>query len=513
VTDPFLSAFRTHVSRLAEANGAGLLTALVLLGLLALLAPRPRRRAVRMPLVLLVLYVLVQGLRELFEHGTATYAALGLVGLFLLLSCIGQALFVLLTKSLLGRLFGAPSKIFLDIAQGLIYVAALLFTLRAAGVDPTSLLTGSAVLTAVVGLSLRDTLGNLFAGLAIQAQRPFEVGDWIQFDQQVGHIGQVIEINWRATKVLTNDAVEIIIPNATLGQGQIINFTKPRKFSRRTVSVSAPYSVPPQQVHRLLEQAATGAGGVLAEPPPSALTWSFEDDGVQYRLRFFTAEFDRRDLIDSGVRDRIWYTLHRHGIDIPSPQRTVRLLSAPEQPADDGEERRQARALKALRRVDFFAPVGDEALRQLATLARNSLYGAGEVVIRQGEPGEALFIIEKGEVDVSLERPEEAPLEVARLGPGSYFGEMSLLTGEPRTATVRASRQCELLVVDKAAFARVLDSFPETAERVTEVIAGRQAGLRDRRGEADAAGSGTDREEWGQRLLKTIREFFSIRTR
>ena len=511
MTDPFLSAFRAHLSRLAEANGAGLLTALVLLGLLALLGPRPRRRKLRTPLLLLVLYMLVLGLRELFQHGTTTYVALGLIDLFLLLSCIGQALFVLLTQSLFGRLLGAPSKIFLDIVQGIVYVAALLFTLRAAGVDPTSLLTGSAVLTAVVGLSLRDTLGNLFAGLAIQAQRPFEVGDWIQFDQEAGHIGQVVEINWRATKVLTNDAIEIIIPNATLGQGQIVNFTKPRKFSRRSVRVSAPYHVPPQQVHRLLEQAAAGAWGVLAEPPPSAITWSFEDDGVQYRLRFYTADFDKREIIDSGVRDRVWYTLHRHGIEIPAPHRTVRLESVPERPADDGEERRQARSLKALRRVDFFAPVGDEALRQLATLARSSLYGAGEVVIRQGEAGEALFIIEKGEVDVSLERPGEAPLEVARLGPGSFFGEMSLLTGEPRTATVRVSRQCELLVVDKAAFARVLDSFPETAERVSEVIAGRQAGLRDRRGEADAA-STEDGDEWGRRLLKAIREFFSLRS-
>jgi small-conductance mechanosensitive channel len=512
VTDPFLSAFRSYVSRLAEANGTGLVTALVLLGLLAVLAPRPRRRKLRLPLVLLVLYLVVLGLRELFHHGTATYIALGLVGLFLLLSCIGQALFALLTKSVLGRLLGTPSKIFLDIVQALVYVVALLVTLRAAGVNPTSLLTGSAVLTAVVGLSLRDTLGNLFAGLAIQAQRPFEVGDWIQFDRETGHIGQVVEINWRATKVLTNDSVEIIIPNATLGQGHIINFTKPRKFSRRTVRVNAPYHVPPQHVHTLLVEAAAGAWGVLAEPPPSAVTSAFEDDGIQYRLRFYTADFDKRELIDAGVRDRIWYTLHRHGIDIPAPQRTVRLESVPERPATDGEERRQARALKALRRVDFFEPAGDEALHQLATLARSALYGAGETIIRQGEPGEALFIIEKGEVDVMLERPGEAPVEVARLGPGSFFGEMSLLTGEPRTATVRASRQCELLVVDKAAFAPVLDSFPETAERVSEVIAGRQAGLRDRRGAAAAADGGNG-EDWGVRLLKAIREFFSLRSR
>src|SRR5262249_59228050 len=132
---------------------------------------------------------------------------------------------------------GSLPRISLDIVHVLIFVAVLLATLSAAGAEPGSLLTGSAVLTAVIGLSLRDTLGNLFAGVAIQAQRPFEVGDWIQFDDKPAHIGEVVEINWRVTKVITLDAVEIVVPNAPLGQANIVNYSRPRRWARRGISV------------------------------------------------------------------------------------------------------------------------------------------------------------------------------------------------------------------------------------------------------------------------------------
>jgi small-conductance mechanosensitive channel len=256
-----------------------------------------------------------------------------LVGLFFLLSVYGRTLFMLFTQSGPARAVVNLPKIFLDIVHVVIFFAALMITLRAAGVDPASLLTGSAVLTAVIGLSLRDTLGNLFAGLAIQAQRPFEVGDWIQFDQQPSHIGQVTEINWRATTVVTLDAVEIVIPNATLGQGWIVNYTRPRKFSRRSVYVNAPYDVPPQRVQRIILDALPGSFGVLTDPPPSVVTNAFDERGVQYWVRFFTVEFDKRDRVDGGARDRIWYALERQGIAIPAPQRDVRMEDTSEEAA------------------------------------------------------------------------------------------------------------------------------------------------------------------------------------
>jgi small-conductance mechanosensitive channel/CRP-like cAMP-binding protein len=510
--DSFSAALREHVTRLAQADGAGLVTALVLIVLLTFFTTRHRWSQLRGSVVLFGLHLLCLGAAELFERNSPPARVLDLLALFFLLSCIGRTLFLLLTRSVISEpLLGTLPKIFLDIVHFLIFIVALLFTLRAAGVEPASLLTGSALLTAVIGLSLRDTLGNLFAGLAIQAQRPFELGDWIQFDQIPGHIGQVIEINWRATKVVTLDAVEIIIPNATLGQGHIVNFTKPRKFSRRSLYIHAPYDVPPQRVQQIILDALEGAWGVLTDPPPSVVTHGFDERGVQYWVRLFTVEFDKRDKVDGGARDRIWYALHRHGIAIPAPQREILLEEAGDETAATREqERLTARRMNALRCVDFFAPLGEDCLGRLAGLARTRLYGDGETVIRQGTPGEELFIIQQGEVAILLDRAGSNPVEVARLGPRSFFGEMSLLTGEPRTATVRATRPCELLVVDKLAFAQMLDSFPELLERITEVIANRQAGLTSKRDEAIAADGHEEHERGARVLLKRIREFFNV---
>src|SRR2546421_582971 len=115
----------------------------------------------------------------------------------------------------------APPRIFRDVTQAVVYVIVLMLTLRAVGVEPSSLLTTSALLTAVVGLALQDTLGNMVSGLALQMQRPFQVGDWIQFDPDERQIGKVTEVNWRATTVVTNDLIEVIVPNAHLAKAAI----------------------------------------------------------------------------------------------------------------------------------------------------------------------------------------------------------------------------------------------------------------------------------------------------
>jgi small-conductance mechanosensitive channel/CRP-like cAMP-binding protein len=491
-------------------GGLGLLAALVLILLLLVFLPGPNRRLARGSVVLLALHLLLLGLRAVFQGDTAVHLALDMTALFLLLASIGRSLFLLITQSRLTRSLRLPPKIFLDLIQGFIYLFALLITLSAAGVEPTSLFAGSALLTAVIGLSLRDTLGNLFAGLAIHAQRPFEVGDWIQFDADPLHIGQVMEINWRATKVLTTDKVEIIIPNGVLGQAPIVNYTKPEKWLRRAVLVNAPNDVPPERVHRIILAALVGAKGVLERPAPSVVTHNFDDRGVQYRVRFYIDEFGSRGRIEGTVRDRIWYALTRHGIDLPTPLRQVHVHKAGKRAGARKEQSRVAHQVEALRGIDFLDHLPDQARQRLASLAQTRLYADQEVIIRQGEPGDELFIVEQGEVAVSVERPGEPPLEVARLGPRSFFGEMALLTGEPRSATVRAVKECELLVVGKSAFAQVIDAAPDLAERISETIALRHADQARKLAETGNGEKHPPPEHSHHHILQRIKEFFSI---
>src|SRR5262249_19609877 len=158
-----------------------------------------------------------------------------------------------------------------------------------------------------------------------------QVGDWIQFDAELKHIGRVVEINWRATKLVTLDEVEISVPNATLAKAPITNFTQPTPVARRSVYVFAPYSVPPLQVHRIILDAIRDAPGLVAEPAPSVVTNQFGEYGIEYWVRYYTDQFDKRDRVDGGVRDRIWYALRRADVEIPYPHRTIEIHEVTEE--------------------------------------------------------------------------------------------------------------------------------------------------------------------------------------
>jgi CRP-like cAMP-binding protein len=386
-----------------------------------------------------------------------------------------------------------------------VWIAIVLVTMRMAGVEPTSLLTTSALLTAAIALSLQETLGNLAAGLAIQVQRPFDVGDWIAFDADLKHIGRVIEINWRATKVVTLDDVEVTVPNGALAKAFIVNYTKPTPVSRRSLYVYTPVDVPPHAVQRAILDAIAGSTGIVATPAPSVVTNAFVEGNVEHWVRFFTDAFHKRDLVDGAARDRIWYALRRLGITPSSaPNRAVHLQEV-SAAARAREEQALVERERALRNVDFLAVLTDEQRRGLADASHTRLYVEGETIVKRGDGSAEMFVIESGEVVVLV-----GESVVARLGPGKFFGEMALMTGEPRNATVRAAGPCKLLVIDDRALRSVLETQPELAGHISRVIADRQAALDAGEAASSERGARPSVEERSSQLLERIRKFFSL---
>lgn len=494
----------------ATMGGVGVLLAVLLLAAAFVLLPAGDRKKLRPLLVLFGVHLLLLTAVGLTPPGTTAHSALSILALFVLLIVIARSGFLLVADSVLVHRLARPlPKIIRDITQGLVYAAVLLVTLRAAGMDPSSLLTTSALLTAVIGLSLQETLGNMFAGLAIQAQQPFKVGDWIQVDQSDALVGRVVEINWRATKLITNEMIELVVPNGAIAKASLRNFSTPTPTSRRSVRVQAPYDVPPARVHAAILGTLRDMPEVLADPSPSVVTDGFDDRGVTYWCRFFIGDFERRETVDGMVRDHIWYAFAREDITIPYPIRVNYSGDATEATSRGGAAP-ITRRRRALARVDFLAELPESSLDELAGLIGSRLYAADEVILRQGEAGEELFIVEHGEVVVLLESPggERPPKEVARLGAGEYFGEMSLMTGEARTATVRASSETELVVVDKRAFQQIVTNTPAILERISESLARRQAELATsaERSIPGIPAVGTE----SHILLKKIRRFFAI---
>jgi len=478
--------------------------------ILGLLLPPRARRSLRQPILFVALHLGLRGLVTVLPEDASARRVFSFAAVAFLLAAIGRSTVLLILDVILGRRLARPlPQIVTDITLGLVYTAVLLTALREAGVEPGSILTTSALLTAAVALSLQETLGNMVAGLAIQVQRPFDVGDWIQFDPEPKHIGKVLEINWRATKVITLDEVEVIVPNATLAKAAITNFTKPTAVSRRSLYVQVPADVPPLDVQRAILEALESSFGLLGEPAPSVVTNGFVDGNVEYWVRFFTDRFDKRDGVDGAARDRIWYALSRRGISVASPKRAVALREISPESLAREEASRVGERDELLRRVDFLGALSDDQRRTLAGKSTLRLYADGETVVRQGDDSAEMFIVEAGSVVVTRRRADlDDEVELAKLGPGMFFGEMALVAGEGRTATVRALTPCSMLVLDRDALRGVLAAAPHLAEHISRVIAERQA----QGSEVDGARSGerVSTDERSSLLLGRIRRFFSL---
>lgn len=512
----------------------GLPLAVVLLALAIVLLPAGERRRARQGAVLLALSLIVGGARLVVPNEGAIDRLLLFATTFCLLASMGRSTVLLILDVIIERRTARPTpRIFRDLSTAVIYLMVALVALRAIDVEPGSILTTSALLTAVVGLAMQDTLGNLVSGLALQMQRPFDVGDWIEVEgagtQQ--QAGRITEVTWRATTVMTLDHVEVILPNANLAKAAIRNYSRPSTVSRRRVVVGVTYSAAPADVHQALVGAARDVPGVLDTPAPFARTRSFGDSAIEYELFFFIDDFAQAARVEGAVRDRIYYALARRGIEIPFPTRALTLSA----PVDTGASRAsdQQRRAAALASLDIIRPLPQGAVRVLAERANVRMYGPGEAIVRKGEPSMELFVIERGSVAVEVprdreggagdgangaNRPEPAPpatstweagnvVEIAELGVGQYFGEMGLLTGEPRSATVRAKSLCEVVVVDHSAFHEVLASHPEVVDRMGGLLASRQAELE---AAASTRGRPQPAEERSRRLISQIREFFKL---
>ena len=511
IPSDFLGQILYSLTGLADVVAAReLLLALASLALFLATAPKGRRWLSWVSIVLLGLGLLALLAKVVFPSGVAAAAAEAgphahhMLQFFLVASLL-QSLLLIGAVSVWERVSAPMPKIFLDVLRCLMFAVALLMVLWEAGINAGELITGSALVTAVLGFALKDTLGNVFAGLAIHAEHPFEVGDWIQYDAIPAHIGKVVEINWRATKVITLDEAYVIIPNGQLAQASIRNFTKPEPWSRRSLFVVTPYDVSPQRVQRIILDAIRGSFGVLEHPAPSVVTSDFKERGVEHWVRLFTTDFDKRDRVDGMARDRIWFALARNGIDIPVATQAIRLTPLPPPAPADPPEIALHRRLQTLEQVGLLDVLRKDHLENLARQSRELRFAGGEPIIRQGDPGESMFVVLSGTVEVTAAEDGLGPVALAHLGPGDFFGEMSLMTGAARSAPVTAVAETPVLEVDQVSFRGVLAAEPSLVAKISDSLSTR-LGERSRA----LAASGRPAPVAPQDLFQKVREFFAI---
>jgi small-conductance mechanosensitive channel/CRP-like cAMP-binding protein len=381
------------------------------------------------------------------------------------------------------------------------------------GVNLSGLIATSAVLTAVIGLSLQDTLGNIVGGVAIQMDRAFQVGDWIKF----GDVnGRVVEIRWRYTAIETRNWETVIVPNKQLLQGNVsvvgMRQGQPRKW-RRWVWFNVDYRYAPTDVIRIVSEglAASPMDNVCADPPPNVVMMDFAESYGRYAVRYWLTDFGRDDPTDSLVRARIYFSLKRAGIRMSIPAHTVfvneeQAHKVAKQRLDDAERK------DFLRRLALFESLSEDELDEVTRDLKHAPFSAGEIVTRQGNPGRFLYVLVRGEVKVSV-ASEDSTRDVATLKAPSYFGEMSLMTGEPRSATITAVTDAECYRLAKATFERLLQRRPELAERLATSIAERRTRLAEVVEDLSQDERQHRVEEVRWELVEQIRSFFGIRER
>ena len=344
---------------------------------------------------------------------------------------------------------------------------ALVLLRTVMGINVVALVAIPTAATAVIGFALQDTLKRFFAGLMLG--KLIRVGDWVCV---AGKEGRVLKVDLGHVTILTRDDDQVTIPNNVVVQQDILNYSKPTTNHARTTLVEAAYGAPPTQVQAILIEAAKAVPGVLPDPGPEAFVVAFKDSAVQYRLKFWIKDYARMQDVEGQVLAYVWYAFQRHGIEIPYPQRTIHMTKAPDETSLQASKRE--RILKALRRIEFLSILGPEEMDVVAGEAKIQIYLPGEVVVRQGDEGTEFFFILEGDAEVRREEGETGATVVA-LNPVQFFGEMALLTGEPRSATIVAQTRLEVLVISKEALARPIMINPVLAERIGGILAERKA--------------------------------------
>jgi len=408
----------------------------------------------------------------------------------------------------------SPHQILRDILVAFGYLGVGLLLLSRSGVTLSGLIATSAVMTGVIVFSLQDSLSSLLGGLVLEAEKSVNVGDWVKIDQTVG---RVVEINWRHTAVETRNWETVIIPNSILMKSQLTVLGRrsgqPIQL-RRWVWFNVDFRIPPTEVIRVVTEAlhAEPVEGAASEPKPNCVLMDFKESYCQYAARYWLADLPADDPTDSRVRGRIYFALQRAGIPLSVPAFTAFVEEQSQERKQLHHEREIQQRLGALNlaHVELFEKLNEEERRKVLERLRHAAFAKGEVMTRQGAEAHWLYILTKGSAEVTLSLASGENKRVSLLHAGDFFGEMSLLTGEPRSATVKALEDSECYRLDRLAFEDILRARPEITQHLSEVLARRQVELEAVRHDLDAAAQAKMIKNQQRSIFDSIYKLFRL---
>lgn len=380
-------------------------------------------------------------------------------------------------RIILPALHVSISGILADILIIVGYIGWAFVRLSLAGIELTQLFATSAILTAVLAFAMQDTLGNLLGGLALQMDNSLEIGDWIRIDDLCG---QVTDIQWRFTSLRTRNGETVVVPNSQLMKGRYYVLCDPGQsppYWRRHITFNVDLAHSPTRVIETATEAIRSADieFVAHDPQPSCVLMDFGPGYGHYDLRYWLTHPQEDDPTDSAIRTHIMAALQRAGVRLAVSDQTVHLVNEGKNHREDVRQRELKRRLEAIRKVELFATLSDEERAKLAERLIPAPFAKGDVIIRQGAVAHWLYIMISGEAEAWWQPPNGPRRLHEHRGPGSVFGELGLMTGASRRATVVATSDVEAYRLDKEGFEQIIRARPELAETFSGILQRRLA--------------------------------------
>jgi potassium-dependent mechanosensitive channel len=389
-----------------------------------------------------------------------------------------------------------------------IAILGLVIVLQTIGIDLSSLTVLAGVLGLGFGLGLQELASNFVSGLALLFEQQLRVGDFVEVE---GIFGTIEQISIRSTILRTSDRRFVIVPNHLFFQKNVTNWSYQSPETRIHIPVSVAFGSDTVLVTETLLVAARLEPRVLRYPSSTVWFKKFGDSHYEFELLVWINDPPDFNDIHSALNFLIEQELDRAGIEIPFPQIELRLhnslsarfgLSESSRASSDGveshsnphptstfesailgqrgQEPSSIKSLRSLRvllkQVSYFAKCSDPQLRMLIEQGYRRFFRHEQVIFKEGDAGDSFYIVLKGQVEVISEKLDQ---EIAILKPGDFFGEISLFTGSPRSATVRAKDDTTVFVVDHHALQILLQNYQELAEQIAEALSQRQQVLRE----------------------------------
>jgi potassium-dependent mechanosensitive channel len=413
------------------------------------------------------------------------------------------------------------------IIRYLIIALGVIVTIQQIGFNLASFAVVAGGLGVGIGFGIQDLTTNFVSGLTLLLDRPVKVGDFVELE---GLMGIVKKISIRSTIIKTNDDSSVIVPNSNMISNKIVNWSYENQLLCLRLSIEVADNSDPLLVTETLLKIAYAEAGVLYEPNPKVLFVEFGDDCFKFELLVWTDRPTDREVIKSSLNFAIEYHFRQQGINFPFNERDLYLrnpellLSLFDKKGTVNDTisisknnakipiltegiKKPSSLSGLLREVTYFKYLTDLELRQLIEVGYRQRLRSQEFLFRENDPGDAFYIILSGSLEVFVEAIDK---HLTNLGAGKFLGELSLMLGIPRTASVRALEETILFAINKEGFQKVLTERPDLSEQIIQEIVKHKEELSERQQElremelVDAAEDDQNPVDWVRKRLKNL---------